>query len=277
MADDLRTDLAVRETGLPEGSPTLVLVHGLTDAGDGWPGAEAHWRGAHRIIAFDQRGHGRSPRFTAEQREGHPGDVLVDDLVGLLEQLPSPPVVVGHSVGGAVALAVAVRRPELVRALVLEDPAVLGPEDEQRSAARGRDLLEGLAESRSATDDASLQALRKARHPDWPEDELLVTGRAEQLMDTDFLALGDYQPSPRWPELLAALRTPTLLVTGDGEVVVGAEVESLLTSAANPHLRLERVAGAGHCVRREQPEAFYALVDAFLGAAAQEAAMPSTP
>jgi pimeloyl-ACP methyl ester carboxylesterase len=265
MTDELRTDLAVHRFGRPHNeAPTLLFVHGLTDSGEGWPGAVAHWQDRYSIIAYDQRGHGRSPRFTAEQRGGHPGDLLVDDLVALLDQLGEAPVVVGHSLGGAVALAAAVRRPDLVRALVLEDPAVLAPDDEQRSPGKGEELVAGLAGSLEATDDDALFEARRRQHPDWPEDELLVTGRAEQQVDRELLAAGDYKPSPRWPDLLEGLLTATLLVTGDQDVVVDAAVEKLVETAGSPNLTLVRVPGAGHCVRRERPERFYALVDEFL-------------
>ncbi len=265
MTEELRTDLTVHRFGRPHNeAPTLVFVHGLTDSGEGWPGAAAHWQDRYSILSFDQRGHGQSPRFTAEERAGHPGDVLVDDLVALLAQLGEAPVLVGHSLGGAVALAAAVRRPDLVRALVLEDPAALRPEEEQQSADRGKQLVAGLSGSLEAPDDESLFEARRRQHPDWPEDELLVTGRAEQQVDREFLALGDFKPSVRWPELLEGLITATLLVTGDQDVVVDASVEEVIEKADNPNLTLARVGGAGHCIRRERPERFYELVDEFL-------------
>jgi pimeloyl-ACP methyl ester carboxylesterase len=175
-------------------------------------------------------------------------------------------VLVGHSVGGAVALAAAVRRPDLVRALVLEDPAALGPGEQQRQPDKGAELVAGLGESIGAVGDEALLVVRKRQHPDWPEHELLVTGWAEQQVDRRFLALGDYKPSPRWPELLEGLTAPTLLLTGTGDVVVDTAVLQLVEQVANPHLTVGRVEGAGHCIRRERPVAFYALVDEFLAA-----------
>jgi pimeloyl-ACP methyl ester carboxylesterase len=266
VPSELSTDLAVRRHGRPHNeAPTLVFLHGLTDSGEGWPGAVAHWQHRYAIIAVDQRGHGQSPRFTAEQLEGSPGDVLVDDAEALLEQLGAAPVVVGHSLGGAVALALAVRRPDLVRALVLEDPAALGEGEDQRSAARGRELVDSVAESVAATDEHDLVEVRRKQHPDWPADELLPTGRAEQQVDREFLAVGDYKPSTRWPALLDELAVPTLLLTGDQEgVVVDEPLAELIEKAGNPNITLSRIPGAGHCVRRDQADRFFAAVDAFL-------------
>lgn len=266
MPSELTTDLAVRRHGRPhDEAPTLVFLHGLTDSGEGWPGAVAHWQDRYEIVTVDQRGHGRSPRFTAEQLEGSPGDVLVDDAEALLGQLGAAPVLVGHSLGGAVALVLAVRRPDLVRALILEDPAALGAEEERRSAAKGRELVDSVAASAAATDEQALLDVRREQHPTWPEDELLPTGRAEQLVDREFLAVGDYKPSTRWPELLDELTVPTLVLTGDQEgVVVDEQVAGLIEKADNPNVTVTRIPGAGHCVRRDQPDRFFAAADAFL-------------
>ena len=266
-APSLDTDLALHSHGRPLGeAPTLVLLHGLTDSGSGWADAVRHWGDRFAVLAVDHRGHGQSPRFTTEQLAGHPGDVMVDDALHLLEQLPEPPLVLGHSLGGAVALAAAVRRPALVHALVLEDPAALGPHEPQRDPTGNESWVASLEPSRSAGDDDALLALRRSVHPDWPESELLETGRAEQQTDLAYLVTGDLKPSARWPELFAGVAVPTLVVSGDAatrmsELCVDDDVERGLVAAANPHLRFQRVPGAGHCVRRDQPERFYATVD----------------
>jgi pimeloyl-ACP methyl ester carboxylesterase len=263
----LRSDLVVRRAGLPAGpgTPTLLLLHGLTDSGRGWPEAIRHWESDYAMVLVDQRGHGESPRFTAAQLDSRPGDQMVADAIGILEQLDRP-VVVGHSLGGAVALTAAVRRPELVRAVVLEDPAPLGPDEPEASAARGAEYVEGIRPSLAARDDQSLLDKRREQHPDWPESELLVTGRAEQQMDIEYLARGDWKPTTPWPELFERLTVPALVVSGDDpdEICVDAAMERGLVDIANLHVTLTRVAGAGHCIRRDQPQAFYDVVDAWL-------------
>ncbi|HLN77206.1 MAG TPA: alpha/beta fold hydrolase [Nocardioidaceae bacterium] len=267
MSQDLQTDLTVRRAGQPAGeAPLLVFLHGLTDSGSGWPSAERHWGSTYSILTLDQRGHGTSPRFTPEQLATHPGEVMVADAIGILEQLDAPPILIGHSLGGAVALTAAVRRPELVRALVLEDPAPLGPDDLQQDRSRGEEFAAGVRQSLASRDDEDLLRIRREQHPDWAEDELLVSGVAEQQIDLDYLVHGDFKPVTRWPELFAGLSVPTLVVSGDdmSEVCVTERMEERIGDIANPHVRVVRVAGAGHCIRREQPAAYYAAVDAFL-------------
>lgn len=265
---DRPIDLVVHRLGRaggPDGLPTMLFLHGLTDSGEGWPAAVEHWQGGYSIVTVDQRGHGGSPRFTADQLVEHPGDVMVDDAVALLEHLDRP-VVVGHSLGGAVALAAAVRRPDLVRALVLEDPAPLLPDEPQRSEERGAEYRAGIEPSRQAADDDELLAVRREAHPDWPESELLVTGRAEQQIDADYLEHGDWKPSMRWPELFQKVAVPTLVVSGDKaeEICVDGDMEAGIDRIGNPRVNLVRIPDAGHCIRREQPAPYFAAVDEWL-------------
>lgn len=262
------TDLHLRRLGLPEGEgPTMLWLHGLTDSGSGWPSAEEHWSASYSILAVDQRGHGSSPRFTPEQLEAHPGDVMVDDALAILQQLDTPPVVIGHSLGGAVALNAGVRRPDLVAALVLEDPAPLSPGEKQHDPARGDNLLAGLRSSLEASDEEDLFRRRKAAHPDWPEGELLVTGQAERQIDLEYARHGDHKPSTPWPRLFTEVSVPTLVLTGDSmeEVCITRDIEDGIAQIGNPHVQVVRIPAAGHCIRREQPEAFFSTVDEFLG------------
>ncbi|CAA9355005.1 MAG: hypothetical protein AVDCRST_MAG72-1725 [uncultured Nocardioidaceae bacterium] len=264
---ELRTDLVVRRQGRPaHEAPTLLLLHGLTDAGAGWADAVEAWGRQYSLLVVDQRGHGESPRFTADQLAAHPGEVMVEDVIGILEQVGESPVVIGHSLGGAVALDVGARRPDLVRALVLEDPAPRSPGEAQRDPGRGKEFLAGIQGSLEAEDDEALLRHRRALHPDWSETELRTTGRAEQQMDLDYLTHGDHKPGAEWPELFTALIVPTLVVSGDDqdEVCVDHEMEQGIEELGNPNVRVVRIRGSGHCIRREQPAKYHQIVSDFL-------------
>lgn len=266
---DLHTDLAVRWRGRPvDDAPTLLFLHGLTDSGAGWPEAVSHWQNDYSIITVDQRGHGQSPRFTDEQLAAHPGEVMVQDAIEILGQLAGPPVVIGHSLGGAVALTAAARRPDLLRGIVLEDPAPRAPGEPQRNPARGSELLAGVRDSIDATSDEALFRLRSEQHPTWPESELLVTGRAEQQLDLRYLAHGDFKPTTPWSDLFAEVRVAVLVISGDaaGEICIDDRIEKGIADIGNDKVTLTRIKGAGHCIRREQPDRYYAVVDAWLDA-----------
>ena len=110
----------VRELAGPPGAPTLVLLHGWTAPSDlTWFRCYEALGRAYRVVAIDQRGHGRgirsSRRFTLED--------CADDVAAVLEVLglhAAPPVIpVGYSMGGCVAQLLLRRHPEAVDGLVL--------------------------------------------------------------------------------------------------------------------------------------------------------------
>ena len=114
-------DLLVHRFGRTDAeAPTLLLLHGLTDSGRCWPDAVARWSADYRLLAWDARGHGESERFTAEELDAGVGETHLADAVDLLESLAADgvdrPVIVGLSMGGGTAAAVAGARPEIGRA-----------------------------------------------------------------------------------------------------------------------------------------------------------------
>lgn len=104
-----------------EGAP-LLGIHGSPGSAAFWEDAARELAAMARTIVYDRRGYHRS----GPERPGVVDlDDAVDDAVALIEHLDAAPaVVVGRSTGGLVALALAVRRPDLVRAMVLLEPAV---------------------------------------------------------------------------------------------------------------------------------------------------------
>jgi pimeloyl-ACP methyl ester carboxylesterase len=106
----------------PDGSarePALLLLHGLSSNARIWERMVAHL-GGRRIVALDQRSHGLSDRPEA----GYELAELVADAAGVAGELDlGRPLVVGHSWGAAVALALAAERPELAAGLVVVDGA----------------------------------------------------------------------------------------------------------------------------------------------------------
>lgn len=117
-------DLHIHRFG-PSTGPVVLALHGLTGHGARWAALAASHLPDVRIIAPDLRGHGRSPGVPPWDFE-----TLVDDLVATLSTETGEPVVVlAHSFGAATGVHLAHRHPELVRALVLLDPAIgLEPE-----------------------------------------------------------------------------------------------------------------------------------------------------
>jgi pimeloyl-ACP methyl ester carboxylesterase len=107
-------ELAYEERG---GGDPVLLIHGT--GGNVWdPLPELLAAAGHRVIAYDRRGFGGSTHPAIKDPPRHTADA-----VSLLEALnAAPAIVVGHSMGGIIALDLAARQPELVRALVLVEP-----------------------------------------------------------------------------------------------------------------------------------------------------------
>jgi pimeloyl-ACP methyl ester carboxylesterase len=196
--------------------PALVLVHGLTDDGTCWPDAVERWKGRWHILAVDQRGHGRSPRFTDDQLPDSSG-VLVDDLLDILTQLAEPAIVVGHSLGGLVAARAARRAPELVRALVLEDPAK--PREHWTGPENTEFTRQQLAFVEAVSNDPDHELARMLTETPWTETELGGWASSKALVDRGYLAGGLTLGDTAWESMFDALTVPTLiLVPVDGEM-----------------------------------------------------------
>lgn len=247
------TDLNVHEFGQPDG-PALVLVHGLTDDGTCWPDAVARWAERWRIIAVDQRGHGQSPRFTPEQLQHAPA-VLENDLVDVLRELGSPAILVGHSLGGLMAARVGAKHPDLVRAMVLEDPA-----KPTNSWAPDKEFAQGqIRFVEAVTTNPAGELDRMRGESPWSETELRAWAPAKALVDRRYLRDGLFLGNGAWEGLFHVIDVPTLIVVPvDGEMAPDPD------RIANDHVRVVEIPDAGHCVRRDQPDAFHSVVDAFL-------------
>jgi lipase len=262
-------ELVVHSFGVPDpAARTLVLLHGITDSGSAWVDAVLRWRRTYRIAAVDALGHGKSPRFTAAQLADEPAEQMYAATIAVIERIGAgsgPAILVGHSMGGAMAAAVTARRPDLVAAAVLEDPAWLPPED---SPADVELPLRWIADRRRFVEDPDgTLATERQAHLEWPEAELRPWAEAKRETDPAFLALGRRALAMRdpWPELAARIRRPTLVVTGTDETIVPRSLP-IIEAIRNPAIEIVVVDRAGHCVRRDCGDAFHSVVDPWIAA-----------
>lgn len=236
-------------------SSTLLMLHGIGSSGTSWARQIARLGDAYRIVAPDLPGYGDAPDPTGEPSL----DRIVDTVAALAAD--GPVHVVGVSFGALVGLALARRRPELVRSLVVAD-ATLGratlPPDERARWVADRfalgDELQARADERAreiAGPDAAPDALaeiaanmRRAR----PAGYRYV---AEVIGRTDALP---------W---LGEIRVPTLVVCGEHDGVVGLALSRTIAERL-PGTRLITIAHAGHAPHIEQPDAFAQAVRTFV-------------
>jgi len=242
----------------------VVFCHGLFGQGKNWTQIGKVLAADHRVLLVDMPHHGRS----AWADEFDYVDAA-DQVAGLLHD-DDPVALVGHSMGGKIAMLVALRHPTLVERLCVVDVspvqyhhtdefagfiAAMQALDLDRLERRG-DADEALAE---AVPNASvrgflLQNLR--RHDDgWAwQLNLDVLGR-------DLARLGDW-PTDRLDDA-ASYDGPVLWIAGETSHYVTDEYADAMERLF-PRNRRVTIKGAGHWVHSEQPEAFTEVLRQFL-------------
>lgn len=237
--------------------PKMVLVHGFTDNGLCWSRVARVFESRFDVVMVDARNHGKSGQGRADL------PLLAADLataVGALELAPA--VFVGHSVGASVAAATAAEYPQLVSSLILEDPPWTAQSKPGAVSASRREGFRTWVASMMSMSEAEIAEQGRALHPTWHEEELApwaVSKRQVSSEAMELLNLGD------WTTAVPRLRCPTLLVYTDG-ALDGLVSDAIATQVAvlNPLVRLGRIEGAGHNLRREQFGAFVDAVERFL-------------
>lgn len=244
--------------------PALVLAHGVTDDGLCWaPLAEA-LAPAYDVIMVDARGHGRSdaPAW------GYGPLDQARDLAGVITALGlRAPVVLGHSMGAVTTLALAGLVPDLPGAILLEDPPAWWlPERSTARVEQARAIRAWIESLRGQTQE-QLIAGQRAQTPHWSATELERWAAAKLCLRADLDALFDPDNIRHvdWDALLRQVRCPALLITADVERGALLNTEGVAAlQALIPQLRVAHVPGAGHSIRRDQPERFLAVVRSFL-------------
>jgi pimeloyl-ACP methyl ester carboxylesterase len=131
----------------------VVLVHGSMDRSGAFARCCGHLRDVY-TLRYDRRGYARSVRLGAPSLAGH-----ADDLIELLDERPA--VVVGHSLGGVVALAAAQRRPDLVRAVGAYESPMPWLEWWPKVSAGGEAMAAGKDTTPEAAGDAAERFMRR--------------------------------------------------------------------------------------------------------------------
>jgi pimeloyl-ACP methyl ester carboxylesterase len=240
-------------------APPIVLMHGGGANSHWWDEIAAPLARDHRVIAFDFRGHGDSS-YPQEHRIG----AFNDDLEAVARWLGREDLIlVGHSLGAAVALDHASRHPA-TRGLILVDLA-RGTGTAPRRRAR---LALSFRRTYRSRDEAieRFQFLPESRHA--PESRRESVARHSILEEAD--GRFGYKFDPAWFGLpsrprpdLARLATPTLLVRGSESELLSREAADAFVAKVR-NARLTEIEAAGHHVLIDQPEALLEEIRRFL-------------
>lgn len=247
---------------------TIVAFHGVSDNGASLADIGARWGEQWRVVLVDSLGHGLSPRFSPQQLQAPFQSALQAAAetvrVEASQSIGGQVVLFGHSMGGAIAAGVARNHPQLVRAVVLEDPALLTPTQEATYKNNAGESVGGLEHiSRDQSGAIANLLLAQQAYRNWPLSEYGPWAQAKTQVDRDFIATGVVGLARR--EIIKELQVPTLVLTGDGpDVLLGQAGLEKLATYANPHLHTALISGATHCVRRDKSEKFQQAVNSFL-------------
>jgi len=243
--------------------PAVLFLHGFAGSARNWRPQLRALGGRYRTIAYDARGHARSE--APDEPAAYGTDELVADALRMLREAGAESAAwVGLSMGAAVALEVALRAPEAVRALVLA------------SIPGGRGAARGISARAEAFADAiehegvEAAGARFAWGPGSGLDEkgaaLVRQGFLEHpphgLAHTLRGFLASWPPVAERRAELARIEAPALVVAGALDAASRGPSEAL--AAALPHARLELVEGAGHVVNLARPALFDRLLLSFL-------------
>ena len=247
-----------------EGRQPMILLHGLDRTAHTFDHLAPHFASRYRVLALDMRGHGDSgwdpqARYVVEDH--------ASDLAAFVEQLDLRNVILwGNSTGGRVVQVYAGMRPDRVAAAIAED---VGPE-------RPRQIADSYArrvadEDRGwASEDELIAQLRKS-NPRMPEtnirawvhsgakrrDDGRVVWKRDPNLSKGFVA------TDLW-RFVSKITAPALYVLGGASNIVPAADQERLRQTL-PRVEIVTMPGLGHYPSDEQPEAFVAIVERFLG------------
>jgi pimeloyl-ACP methyl ester carboxylesterase len=255
-------ELEVVERGPRSGSP-IVLIHCFTCAINYWNGMIPLLAREHRVIAVDLLGHGGSEKPSSGYSVPNQADVIAEVLAKLGVRQAE---VVGHSLGGPVAIALAEQSPQLVSSLVAIDSI---PDPSYGDVGSLGELLFtpilGEALWRIKPDFSVRDGLEVAFAPGFKvPDEFVedVKRMTYSAYDDSHDAYDSYSGEKALPQRGAALRLPLLAIMGAEEQIAndpGAALAAYRAAGAETKL----IAGAGHSPNVEKPAETAALVLAF--------------
>lgn len=236
--------------------PTLLFFHGITANAYVWLPVMAALADRFRVIALDQRGHGRSgkPAGQCYDAEQYAGDIVA--LAGILDAMPLG--LVGHSLGARNAIVAASRNPTLFSAVVAIDFTAF-IETERFNVMDGR-VGSG---DRSFASMGEAEAYLSGRYTRLPDDAIVrrarhgfasdADGRLRPLADAAAMAETCRGLREDLVPELRALAVPTLLVRGQDSAFISAEAFER-SAALRADFSTLVVADADHYVHEEQPD-----------------------
>lgn len=241
-------------------SPGLLIAHGLFGSARNWGAIAKDLGSTYHVVAVDMRNHGQSIH---SDEMSYPA--MADDLAEVISSQGGKMFVLGHSMGGKAAMALALRAPDLVERLIVGDIAPV---------AYGHSHI-GLIDAMEQVDLGTITRRKEA-------DVALAAHVSDRSLRGFLLqSLEVEDGTARWKFNLSALRHsmadligfpqidgtfggPALFLAGDRSDYVDDASRDAITEKFS-RARIVKLKDAGHWLHADQPEAFTATVRAYLG------------
>ncbi|MCG5526938.1 alpha/beta fold hydrolase [Halorhodospira sp. 9621] len=257
MREPVQLSLTTRGAGAP-----LLLLHGLYGSGGNLNRFTRRFAADYRVLTPDLRNHGRSPH-----RPGMEYPALAADVEALLDREGVERVaVLGHSMGGKVAMTLALTRPRRVAAVVAADIAPVAYRHEHATviAALQRVDVAGAA-SRREVDAALAAEITSPAVRQFLLTNLVPAAGGGYQWRIPLQLLAEAVPDIQgFPDLAGTYDGPALFLYGTASDYFDPVRHRDAAAGYFPAAEFEALEGAGHWLHAEQPEAFAAAVERFL-------------
>jgi len=245
--------------GSGAGAP-LVFLHGLGGSQSTWQVVLGELADSHRVVAIDLPGHGTSDRRAGADYTATGLAIAVTEVIGLLEL--TRPILIGHSLGGAVAMRIAADKPSLLIGLVLINSAGLGaeisPELTRLMASEpgpetARGLLELYYEDSKLVLDRGVQEMAQMQLAEgaWSAQKAVASAAFREGSQSESVAVDP-----------ASVLVPVQIVWGELDRVIPSE-HALAAVRAFPDATLAFVSGVGHVPQVEAAARTATLIKRF--------------
>ncbi|MFT7521150.1 MAG: non-heme chloroperoxidase [Kiritimatiellia bacterium] len=233
----------------PGDGPTVVLVHGWAVTGRVWSSVFERWDGPERLLAVDLRGTG----WSSKPRTGYTIQAYSRDVIALIKHLDTPVVLVGHSMGGAIAQWVASAVPDRIVKLVLVSPV-------PASGAPMPDDVVTYLRSLAGHKEGVRSVITSMLHVQQPD------GLEQMVQDCSTVAIEAYLEGldafrgANFADRLSAVTAPVHVMGGAKEQPLNPDVLKVAVVAAYPNATFEQIPGVGHYPHIEAPDLFTSLL-----------------
>ena len=254
--------LATPTHGPKTARPPLLIAHGLFGSARNWSAVAKRLALHRRVLVVDLRNHGDSPR---SPEHGYPA--LAADLAETIAAHGGRADVLGHSMGGKAAMALALSEPARLRRLIVADIAPVAYAHSQIAYVHAMQALDLAAVSRRSQADAALAATVPDPAVRGFLLQSLAIGTDSATWKLNLAALAEQMPRiTGFPDLAGPFPGPTLFLSGaTSDYVRPAHWPRI--RALFPAARAQAIPGAGHWLHADAPAAFIAAVAGFLDAA----------